>query len=123
MWNTPSIRTRFKGGLPIMESTHDIDGTQDVRAVTFIHERLPEADVVHVFGELSFATRAEFEAVLVRSVRLGASLVVALGACSYLDAAAIGVLVRARRALGTGVRILAPESGIVANILRIANVA
>lgn len=89
------------------------------RAVAFVHEQLHDADVVHVFGELSFATVAEFESTLVRSVRIGKATVLDLTHCSYIDAAAISVIVRGTRALGNLLRIVAPVTGIVARVLTI----
>lgn len=92
------------------------------RAVAFVHERLVEADVVHVFGELSFATVADFESTLVRSVRIGKATMLDLTECSYIDAAAIGVIVRGRRALGDRLRIVGPQTGIVARVLVLGGV-
>lgn len=89
------------------------------RDVAFVHEQLADADVVHVFGELSFATVPEFESTLVRSVRIGKTTVLDLTECSYIDAAAISVIVRGTRALGDRLRIVAAETGIVARVLTI----
>ncbi len=63
------------------------------------------------FGELSSATIPEFESTLVRWDRIGKATVLDLTECSYIDAAAIGVIVRGTRALGDRLRIVAPQSG------------
>lgn len=104
-----------------MEDSRSVATTEDAdRAVAFVHEQLADLDVVHVFGELSFATTVDFESTLVRSVRIGKATVLDLTECTYLDAAAIGVIVRGRRALGERLRIVAPPSGIVAHVLALS---
>ncbi|GAC1400741.1 MAG: hypothetical protein NVS2B8_21870 [Vulcanimicrobiaceae bacterium] len=92
------------------------------RAVAFVHEQLVDSDVVHVFGELSFATIGDFETTLVKSVRIGKATVLDLSECSYLDAAAVGVIVRGRRALGDRLRIVSPATGIVAHVLALSQI-
>jgi anti-anti-sigma factor len=91
---------------------------QDLESAV-IYEELPDADVVHVFGEFSFLNCVEIEKSMVRSVRIGRTHVTNLLGCTYLDAAGVSVLLRARRALGSTFSIVAPESGVVRRVLDI----
>jgi anti-anti-sigma factor len=92
----------------------------DVDTFAVVYEESRDADVVHVFGEFWFANESEIEAVLVRSVHIGRPTICNLLGCTYLDAAGLGVLSRARHALGSSFTILAPETGIVRRLLEIA---
>jgi anti-anti-sigma regulatory factor len=83
------------------------------------YEELEDADVTHVFGEFSFVTYAQIEESIVRSVHIGRTNVCNLLGCTYLDAAGVSVLIRARRALGPAFSIVAPETGIVRRVLEL----
>lgn len=89
---------------------------------TFVREELANVDVLHVFGEFSFFTRDAIEENLVRGVRIGRSTVCNLRECTYLDAAGVGVLARARRSLGAGFSIVPPDRGIVRRVLEITGI-
>ena len=101
-----------------MEDPKDVSALIDDSS-TFVREELPNSDVVHVFGEFSFATCSDIEEALVRGIRIGRPIVCNLLGCTYLDAAGVGVLARARRSLGSAFRIAAPERGIVRRVLEI----
>jgi len=85
----------------------------------FIHEETRNEEIVHVIGDLDFSSVTELEATIVRSVRIGRTLVVDLSDCRYLEAAALGVFARARRALGKRFHLVIPESGIVRRVFDI----
>jgi anti-anti-sigma factor len=89
------------------------------RAPAFIVETSDEADVLHVFGDLDYAAVAEFEATLARAVKIGHPLIVELGACTHIEASALGVLARARGALGPLLTVRTAEGGIVRRIFEI----
>ena len=87
-----------------------------------IHEEGKDSDVIHVFGEFAYANCAEIESALVRTVRIGRRTICSLHGCTYLDAAGIGVLKRARLALGESFSIEAPEHGLVRRVLDLCRV-
>lgn len=92
------------------------------RAPAFVSEGRADAEVLHVFGELDFAAVSEFESALACNVSLGRVLVVDLTPCSYIEASALGVLVRARAALGDLLRVEVAQGGIVHRVFEIAKV-
>jgi len=76
----------------------------------FIHDDShPRASIVHVFGEATFADTAAFESIIVGALRIGRPMIVDLHECSYMDCAAIGVLVRAAKNLGDLLHITIPR--------------
>ncbi|HEY5349502.1 MAG TPA: STAS domain-containing protein [Candidatus Lustribacter sp.] len=73
----------------------------------FIHDDThPRAAVVHVFGEATFAESAAFESMLVSVVRIGRPVVIDMRECTFMDCAAIGVLVRAAKHLADQLRLV-----------------
>jgi len=90
------------------------------RAPALVSESRPDAEVLYVFGELDFAAVPEFESALSRSVSLGRVLIVDLTSCTYIEASALGVLVRARIALGELLRVEVADGGIVHRVFEIA---
>jgi anti-anti-sigma factor len=82
----------------------------DTTAGVFIHDDTdPRAAIVHVFGESTFADTEKLEALIVRVVRIGRTVVVNLRECTYMDCATIGVLVRAAKTLGDQLRLIVPQ--------------
>jgi anti-anti-sigma factor len=76
----------------------------------FIHDDShPRAAVVHVFGEATFADTAAFESMIVSVVRIGRPVVLDMRECTYMDCAAIGVIVRAAKNLGDQLRLVIPR--------------
>jgi anti-anti-sigma factor len=89
------------------ENSAIVDGQGGV----FIHDDgHPRAAIVHVFGEATFADVATFESIIVRSVRIGRPVVVDMLECTYMDCAAIGVIVRAAKNLGDQLRLVIPRA-------------
>jgi anti-anti-sigma factor len=90
-------------------NTQQHDGTEATAAV-FIHDDThPRGSVVHVFGEATFADTAIFESMIVGAIRIGRPVVVDMRECTYMDCAAIGVLVRAAKNLGDLLRLVLPK--------------
>ena len=69
-------------------------------ALAIVTESLDRREIVHVFGIVDFASAGTLETALTSAVRIGKPLIANLRECSFIDAAGIGVLVRARKALG-----------------------
>jgi anti-anti-sigma factor len=90
------------------------------RAPALVHESRDDAEVLHVFGELDFAANSDFESALAHSVGLGRVLVVDLTPCTYIEACALGVLTRARIALGDLLRVEVADGSIVHRVFEIA---
>jgi anti-anti-sigma factor len=76
----------------------------------FIHDDShPRASIVHVFGEATFADVEVFESMIVGVVRIGRPVILDMRECSYMDCAAIGVIVRAAKNLGDQLRLIVPR--------------
>jgi anti-anti-sigma factor len=90
--------------------------------VTFVHDSLPAADVLRVFGELDFGNSRKFAAALERAARLDHPLAIDLTKCRYMDASAISVLVRARSAMSSRLSVVADPNGIPKRVLALTNV-
>lgn len=69
----------------------------------------PRVAVVFVFGETTFADTAEFESIIVGAIRIGRPVVIDMSECTYLDCAAIGVLVRAAKNLRDYLHLVVPR--------------
>jgi anti-anti-sigma factor len=75
----------------------------------FIHDDSnPRVAVVHIFGEATFADVNDLESVVVCAIRIGRPVVLDLFECSYLDCAALSVIVRAAKNLGPLLRLAVP---------------
>jgi anti-sigma B factor antagonist len=92
-------------------------------AVDVTTETLPDgAVVVHVDGELDLATSGALEAALEASN--GSTVVIDLGACTFIDSSAVRVLVSAARSAeesGRALSLVARDPGIL-RVLEIAAV-
>jgi anti-anti-sigma factor len=84
---------------------------------TLVHETLERAEVLHVFGEVDIFTAPELEAAIAGSVRIGRLLVINLLECRYIDSTVISMLVRAHKALGDYLCVVAAENGTVRRVL------
>ena len=91
----------------------------DANAPAIVVESLDAIEIVHVFGELDFVAAPAFEDALVRSMRLGKTLVANLSETRYIDAATIGVLVRARKAAGERFAVRATRGSFPRRILEL----
>jgi anti-anti-sigma factor len=90
----------------------------------FIHDDShPRAAVVHVFGEATFADRAAFESMIVSVIRIGRPVVIDMLECTYMDCAAIGVIVRAAKNLGDQLRLVIPRRGQGYRVLDLTGLA
>ncbi len=85
-------------------------GVEDAPPGVFIHDDThPRAQIVHVFGEATFADAAALDATITGVIRIGQTVVVDMLECTYMDCAAIGVLVRAAKTLGAQLRLAIPR--------------
>jgi anti-anti-sigma factor len=90
---------------------HPIADIGDETAGVFIHDDThPQAAIVHVFGEATFADAAALESMLVSVIRIGRPVVIDMLECRYMDCATIGVFVRAANNLGDQLRIVMSRS-------------
>jgi len=88
------------------------DDAHETRAGVFIHDDMdPRGAIVHVFGEATFADAAALESMMAGAVRIGRPLVVDMRECTYMDAATIGVIVRAAKDLRDLLRLVMPHEG------------
>jgi anti-anti-sigma factor len=86
----------------------------------FVHDSVPAAEVLHVFGDVDITDDGNFEAAIERSIRDGRPLVIDLAGCAYMGASALSVLVRAKARLGDALRLAAPATGFAGRLLTIA---
>jgi anti-anti-sigma factor len=89
-------------------------------AGALVHERLSNADVIHVMGEADLSSAAEFEAACVASARHQRDLVVDLWDCTYLDSSILAVIVRLHKRYDPHFSIILNSSGIVQRIMKIS---
>ena len=100
----PNTEFRVNSG-----TAFDVGGL-DTLAGVFIHDDThPRGAIVHVFGEATFADAAALESMMVGAIRIGRLLVIDMRECTYMDAAAIGVIVRAAKDLGDQLRLVIPR--------------
>jgi anti-anti-sigma factor len=98
--------------VPTTEFSDNDHRFDETTAGVFIHDDThPCAAIVHVFGEATFADAAAFESMIVSVVRIGRPVVIDMRECTYMDCAAIGVLVRAAKNLGDQLRLVIPRKG------------
>jgi len=82
-------------------------GGEDTPPGVFIHDDThPGAQIVHVFGEATFAEAAALDATISGVIRIGQTVVIDMLECRYMDCAAVGVLVRAAKALREQLRLV-----------------
>jgi anti-anti-sigma factor len=79
----------------------------DATGGIFIHDDShPRAALVHIFGEATFADVDALESMIVSVIRIGRPVVIDFRECTYMDCAAIGVLVRAAKNLRDQLRLV-----------------
>jgi anti-anti-sigma factor len=94
--------------IPTPETSAEYPGDQ--KPGIFIHDDShPRAAIVHVFGEATFADTQSLESVIVGAIRIGRPVVIDMRECTYMDCAAIGVLVRAAKNLGDLLHLVIPR--------------
>jgi anti-sigma B factor antagonist len=84
-----------------------------------------ETVVFEITGEMDMATAPELAAAVYGVHDAARHVVVDLGAATFLDSAAINVLIRCQRDLeerGVSFNVVSPENGIVRKALEITNV-
>jgi anti-anti-sigma factor len=105
-----------------MASVIPIDRFGDRPGGVFIHDDThPRAEVVHVFGEATFAERPAFESMLASVVGIGRPVVIDMRECTFMDCAAIGVLVRAAKHLADQLRLVILRSSQGYRILELTD--
>jgi anti-anti-sigma factor len=92
------------------------------RTQAVVHESLEPAEVLHVFGEIDIFSAPELESAIAGSVRIGRLLIVDFLECRYIDSTVVSILVRAHKALGAHLRIIAPPTGTVRRVLTLTAV-
>lgn len=85
----------------------------------FVHDKVPSADIVHVFGDVDLSTSQEFENALTRASRAGSPLIIDLSECRFIDSSAIAVMIRTHERLGSDLRLVVPDAGNIARVLSI----
>ncbi|MGZ3574788.1 MAG: STAS domain-containing protein [Vulcanimicrobiaceae bacterium] len=78
----------------------------------FINDSLVDSEVVCVLGEID-VSNVQFFAEAVDRASLGACARIDLRHCTYLDSAALDVLVKCRRRIGTKLHVQAGGHGVV----------
>jgi len=91
-------------------SPDDTTDNADSLGIYIYDDTHPRASIVHVFGEATFAERAAFEAAIDGAAAGKRPVVINLRECSYIDCAAVGVIVRTAKNLRDDLR-LALQSG------------
>jgi len=89
-------------------------------AGALVHERLADADIIHVVGEADLSSAGEFEAACVASARHESRLVVDLWDCTYLDSSILAAIVRLHKRYEPHFSVVLNASGIVQRILQIS---
>lgn len=85
-----------------------------------IRETLPNAEVLHVFGDADIATAPELEQ-SINEVDASLPLIVDLSECRFIDTTAISVLIRAFKRLGASFRIVVAANSHVERVLNITH--
>jgi anti-anti-sigma factor len=85
-----------------------------------IHETLPSAEILHVFGDADIATAPELET-SINEIVSPLPLIVDLSECRFIDTTAISVLIRAYKRLGNLFRIVVTPQSHVERVLKITH--
>lgn len=85
-----------------------------------IRETLPNAEVLHVFGDADIATSSELES-SINEIDSSLPLIVNLAECRFIDTTAISVLIRAFKRLGDQIRIVVAPRSHVERVLKITH--
>jgi hypothetical protein len=94
------------------------DATKRPAASALVHDSSALGEFVHVFGDVDFSAAGELEAMLVANGLPGRALYVKLTDCRFIDAAAAGVLQRAKARMGDSMLIEACAGSIPARVLQ-----
>ena len=85
-----------------------------------VRESTTQGELLHVFGDVDFLCTETFDAAVIEAESGSRGLTIDFTACRYVDSAAILVLIRAHRRLGSRLRLRINEGSIVLRVLRIA---
>jgi len=89
----------------------------------FIHEDAPEADILHVLGEVDLANADEFQAAMTALTKGAGEVVADLTACTYMDSSGLRVIALAHKTIGDRLRVVIPQNGSVHRIFEITGLA
>jgi anti-anti-sigma factor len=92
-----------------LDSVFDADELETTAGAFILDDAHPLAAIVSVFGEATFADTVAFNAVVVAAIALDRLVVVDMRECTYMDCAAIGVIVHAAKDLRDGLRLVLPS--------------
>ncbi len=87
-----------------------------------IRETLPNAEILHVFGDADIATAPELET-SINEIYSSLPLIVDLSECRFIDTTAISVLIRAFKRLGNLFRIVVTPQSHVDRVLTITHLS
>lgn len=85
-----------------------------------IRETLPNAEVLHVFGDADIATASELES-SINEIDSSLPVIVNLTECRFIDTTGISVLIRGYKRLGDLFRIVITPRSQVERILKITH--
>lgn len=93
--------------------------TQEYRHFATVLEEKGGKAILHVFGDVDLACADEFEDAMQEAAAGGATLIVDLQGCQYMDSTGLRSLVRAVKRHGDRVHAIVTEGSIVARILQL----
>ncbi len=88
--------------------------------LVIIRETLPNAEILHVFGDADIATAPELET-SINEIDSSLPLVIDLSECRFIDTTAISVLIRSFKRLGNLFRIVVTPQSHVERVLTITH--
>jgi anti-anti-sigma factor len=99
---------------------HLVSSSAPLADCAFVHDSVPAGEILHVFGDIDIPSDAYFERALERAIRPNRNLVIDFSGTTYIGAAVLSVLVRARARLGKRLRLAVPAGAFAARLLSIA---
>jgi anti-anti-sigma factor len=82
-----------------------------------VHEERDAAHVIHAFSDIDIFLAQEFEREIEKA-KSAHRVVIDLSECRYVDSSVLSVLVRAKKMLGSKLRVVSPEGTPIRRILR-----
>jgi anti-anti-sigma factor len=92
-----------------------------VSQTAIVHESLPEAELLRVFGEIDLTSVDELRGAIDRSASDGAHVIVDLVPCTYIDSTILSVLIRASETYAGRFQIAIAPTGIVRRVFTITS--
>ncbi len=96
---------------------NSVDGASNA----IILERRPEAEILHVFGEMDLTSVDELRTAIDRATANGMSAIVDLEPCTYIDSTILSMLIRASETYAGRFQIVIPPNGIVRRVFTITS--